>query len=134
MNIPDFTDTDRKIVSRILLERYSRLVTIQSADVELQLTPPSEALTTCPTLYWSELGAEFIVSKVADQRYRCQFFYSANEQFGTGRDVYDSLVDCVVTLLRVQADHQTTRAKKLTEVLGTRETLQDDDYDGPLVI
>ena len=41
MNIPDFTDTDRKIVSRILLERYNRLVTIQSADVELQLTPPN---------------------------------------------------------------------------------------------
>ena len=99
MNIPDFTDTEWQLVSQILLERYSRLVPLQSADVELQLDPASETLTTCPSLYWNELGAEFIVSKLADQRYRCQFFYSPDEQFGTGRDTYDNLGDCVTTVL-----------------------------------
>lgn len=134
MNIPDFTDTEFQLVNQILLERYSRLVPLQSADVELQLDPASEALTTCPALYWSELGAEFIVAKVADQRYRCQFFYSANEQFGTGREVYDNLGDCVTTLLQVQADHHGTRSAGLTETLGNKTPAQDDDYHGPVVI
>jgi hypothetical protein len=134
MNIPDFTDTEWQLVSQILLERYSRLVPLQAADVELQLDPASETLTTCPSLYWNELGAEFIVSKLADQRYRCQFFYSANEQFGTGRDAYDNLGDCVTNLLQLQADHHSTRASALTEALGNKAPEPDDSYHGPLVI
>lgn len=134
MNIPDFSDTEYQLVNQILLERYGRLVPLQAADVELQLDPASETLTTCPSLYWSELGAEFIVSKLADQRYRCQFFYSANEQFGTGRDVYDNLGDCVTILLQVQADHHGTRSAALTETLGNRAPEHDDSYHGPLVI
>ena len=136
MTIPDFTDSERKLVSQILLERYGRLVALQSADVELQLDPPSEQLTTCPTLYWKELGAEFIVSKVPGPLFRCLFFYSASEQFGTGRDVYDNLGDCVITLLRLQADHHATRPVSITEALGKQTPAQDqgDEYSGPLVI
>lgn len=134
MNIPDFTDTEWQLVNQILFERYSRLVPLQAVDVDLQLDPASEQLTSCPALYWEGLGAEFIVAKVADQRYRCQFFYSAQEQFGTGRDVYDNLGDCVTTLLRLQADHHGTRAAALTETLGNKSPAQDDAYHGPLVI
>jgi hypothetical protein len=134
MNIPDFTDAEWQLVNQILLERYGRLVQLQSADVELQLDPISETLTTCPSLYWNELGAEFIVSKLADQRFRCQFFYSADEQFGTGRDFYDNLGDCVTNVLQIQADHHGTRSAALTETLGNKTPEQDDDYHGPLVI
>ncbi|MCF8178712.1 MAG: hypothetical protein K9J74_09400 [Sulfuritalea sp.] len=134
MDIPDFTDAEWQLVSQILLERYSRLVPMQAADVELQLDPQSEHLTTCPSIYWNELGAEFIVSKLADQRFRCQFFYSANEQFGTGRDVYDNLGDCVTNLLQLQADHHGTRSSSLTETLGEKSPDQDDNYHGPIVI
>jgi hypothetical protein len=134
MNIPDFTDAEWQLVNQILLERYGRLVQLQSADVELQLDPTSETLTTCPSLYWNELGAEFIVSKLADQRFRCQFFYSADEQFGTGRDFYDNLGDCVTNVLQIQADHHGTRSAALTETLGNKTPEQDDDYHGPLVI
>ena len=134
MTIPDFTDAEWQLVNQILLERYGRLVQLQSADVELQLDPTSETLTTCPSLYWNELGAEFIVSKLADQRFRCQFFYSADEQFGTGRDFYDNLGDCVTNVLQIQADHHGTRSAALTETLGNKTPEQDDDYHGPLVI
>jgi hypothetical protein len=60
-----------------------------------------------------QLGAEFIVAKVGDQRFRCQFFYSENEIFGTGRDIYDNLGDCVTNVLQLQADHHATRAAAL---------------------
>ena len=134
MSVQDFTANERQLVSQILLERYGRVVLLQSADVELQLDPESERLTTCPALYWKALDAEFIVTKVADSRFRCQFFYSANEQFGTGQEVYDSLGDCVITLLRVQADHHLTRASSLTQTVGNQAPPQNEDYHGPLII
>ena len=134
MNIPDFTDSEFQLVSQILLERYSRLVPLQSADVELQLDPANETLTTCPSLYWNELGAEFIVSKLADQRFRCQFFYSADEQFGTGRDFYDNLGDCVTNVLQIQADHHATRAAALPEGAEKQPPTADEDYHGPVII
>ena len=122
MSVQDFTANERQLVSQILLERYGRVVLLQSADVELQLDPESEQLTTCPALYWKALDAE------------CQFFYSANEQFGTGQEVYDSLGDCVITLLRVQADHHLTRASSLTQTVGNQAPPQNEDYHGPLII
>jgi len=134
MSIPDFTDSEFQLANQILLERYGRLVALQAADVELQLDPASEELTTCPSLYWNELGAEFIVSKLAEQRFRCQFFYSAEEQFGTGRDFYDNLGDCITNLLQIQADHHGTRSAALTRTIGDKAPPQDEDYHGPLVI
>lgn len=132
--IPDFTGSECQLVNQILLERYGRIVPVQSADVELQLDPQSSNLTLCPALYWSELGCEFIVSKVASERFRCQFLYSANEQFGTGRDVYNNLGECVTTLLRLQADHSLTRSAAVANVPAAQEPGGDDDYLGPIVI
>ena len=134
MSIPDVTDSEFQLVNQILLERYSRLVPLQAADVELQLDPDSTTLTTCPSLYWNELGAEFVVSKRADHRFRCQFFYSVDEQFGTGRDFCDNPGDCVTNVLQIQADHHGTRSAALTDVIGEKSPLQDDDYHGPIVI
>ena len=42
-------------------------------------------------------------------RFRSQFYYSIGEQYGTGRD-FDDLAECVVTTLRLQADHEKDRA------------------------
>ena len=131
MSISDFTETEQKLVSTLLLKRYAKLVPLQLADSELQLDASSGDLTLCPTLYWSERGAQFVVSKVADGRYRSLFFYSEAEQYGTGRAEYDDLEDCVVTLLQVQADHERQLAN--VSVAATRANT-DADYHGPMVI
>lgn len=131
MPIPDFSDTEQKLVSTLLFKRYAKLVPLQLADSELQLDARSRKLTLCPTIYWSERGAQFVVCKVAADRYRSQFFYSEAEQFGTGRDVYDDLKDCVVTLLQVQSDHE----RQLANVSATATQADTDtDYHGPMVI
>lgn len=134
MSIPDFTDSEFQLANQILLERYSRLVPLQAVEVELLLDPEHKEPTPCPALYWNELGAEFIVAKIGAQRFRCQFFYSADEQFGTGRDFYDNLGDCVTNLLQIQADHHGTRSAALTETIGDKAPAQDEDYHGPIVI
>ena len=107
-DIEDFTDDEIKIVKATLLERYGKQVPVEQADTELRLDPTVPRLTTCPALYWedSENGVHFVVCKLGKMRYHSQFFYRGNEQFGTGVQSYDDLHQCVVTTLRVQADHK----------------------------
>ncbi len=128
---PDFTDTEQGLVARLLFQRYAKLVPLQLADSELRLDADSERLTLCPTLYWSERGAQFVVCKVAADRYRCQFFYSETEQYGTGSPEYHDLEKCVMTLLQVQSDHE----RQMANIASSANThLRDDDYSGPVVI
>jgi hypothetical protein len=134
MKIPEFTDREFQLVNQILFERYGRLVPLQTAEVELLLDPADKQPAACPALYWGELGAEFIVAKAGEQRFRCQFFYSENEVFGTGRDSYDNLGDCVTNLLQIQADHHGTRSAALSETLGDKAPTLDEDYHGPVII
>ena len=137
MSLPDFTDNEYQLANQILLERYNRIVPLQAVEVELLLKPEDKMPTPCPALYWSELGAEFVVAKMGDQRFRSQFFYSPSEIFGTGRELYDNLGDCVTTLLKLQADHHGTRAAALPEAL-TKENpaggADDGNYLPPIVI
>ena len=51
----------------------------------------------------------WVVETALKERDRSQFYYSLTEQYGTGRD-FDDLAGCVVTTLRLQADHEKDRA------------------------
>jgi len=107
--ISDYTGADRWVVESTLKERYGKPVTVELADSEIKLDPASNEITLCPTFYWQGPGVEFVIFKVAEGRYRSQFYYSLAEQYGTGRD-FDDLAECVVTTLRLQADHEKDRA------------------------
>jgi len=126
----DFTDSELKLVNQSLLERYGHAVAVETVDSEVQLDAEGEALTDCPTLYWQERGAHFVVIKIGESRFTCQFFYSETTQFGTGKPSYDNLGDCVITLLQVQADHE----QQMKGVRSGMTAADFDDYDGPLVI
>ena len=108
MAIADFTAADRWVVATALKERYGATIAVEPADSEIKLDPAAPDVTVCPTLYWEARGVEFVIFKIGDNRYRSQFFYSAREQFGTGRD-FDDLAECVTTTLRLQADHEKDR-------------------------
>jgi hypothetical protein len=107
--IPDITDSELWVVKATLRERYGKPVEVELADVELRLDPAVPELTLCPAMVWKEQGAGFVISKVGDNRFRCQFFYSVREQYGTGKAEYDDLLECVVALLKLQADHAAQR-------------------------
>ncbi|HUW76698.1 MAG TPA: hypothetical protein VMV70_08445 [Gallionella sp.] len=130
--IPDFTDAEHKLISGKLYERYGKLVPMQLADSELQFDELSGEPTLCPTIYWAECGAQFVVCKVAAERFRCQFFYSETEQYGTGHDQYDSLGDCVINLLQVQSDHERQMKSISSGVAPAKDS--DEGYHGPVVI
>lgn len=134
--VPEFSQAERELVEELLQQRYSRPVLPELADCELKLDPVSDEMTVCPTLYWSERGAHFVVCKVAQMRYRCQFFYADADQYGTGHDGYTDLRRCVLTLLRVQADHESQSAGVSSGATAADLAAQSDpdDYHGPLVI
>lgn len=109
-DIKEFSSHELAVVQETLFERYKRVVDVELADAELRLDPESSTLTERPTLFWQDDGVSFVVFKLDRFRYRCQFFYGHGEQFGTGREEYDDIGECVAVLLRVQADHQRERA------------------------
>ena len=107
--IADFNSAERWVIESALRERYGHLVQIELADSDLKLDPDAPVLTTCPTVFWSERGCNFLIFKTGEDRYRCQFYYSDEEQYGTGRAEYDELAECVSLLLKLQADHEKER-------------------------
>ncbi|NIR60490.1 MAG: hypothetical protein GWO02_13745 [Gammaproteobacteria bacterium] len=110
-DIPDYMETELDVVREALRGRYGEVPEIRLADADLRLDPDSTDLTPCPTVYWEKDECHFVVFKTGEGRYRCQFFYGVNEQYGTGVHEYNDLSECVVTLLRVQADHALDRQR-----------------------
>jgi len=102
----DLNAEEIQAVQDTLKERYGRPVSTELADVELRLDPAEGTLTSCPAIYWEDNDCHFVVCKIRNNRYHCQFYYRGYDQYGTGIREYNDLIDCTVTLLRVQADHQ----------------------------
>lgn len=112
-NIEDFNKNEMWVVEKTLEERYGKATEVEQALSELRLDPNSTELTDCPTLFWrDDSGANFVIFKVGDRRYRSLFYYRILEQFDTGVYEYDDLTECVVTLLQVHADYELTKAQK----------------------
>lgn len=103
--IPDFSDSEMWVIESTLQERYGSVPEIQLAETEMRLDRGKTELVPCPTVYWEINNCHFVIVKIGDRTYRCQFFYRIHQMYGTGRDQYDDLTECVVTLLQVQADH-----------------------------
>lgn len=108
-NIPDFNDTEIWGVETTLKERYGKTIDINLADAEIRLNPSERTLTSCPVICWSELGANFVVFKMGEKQYRPQFYYRGYQQFGTGKNKYDDIAECVTAVLQVQADYHTKK-------------------------
>ncbi len=108
-NIPDFEQTELEVIHSALQKRYGRDVDLELADSEVKLDPATPALTLCPTVYWKVNEISLVILKTDSSRYRGQFFYSDLEFHGTGVSEYANLSDCVMGLLRAQADHDLDR-------------------------
>lgn len=108
--IPDFTETERWTVQSTVDERFRESVELQVADSEIRMNPHDRELTTCPALYWKVGNCHFLLIKSGPSRFRCQFFFSVREEYGTGKSEYDNIAECIIALLQAQADHERERA------------------------
>jgi len=114
VSISPFTPSDIALVKAALKERFGRDVEVQEVETEVRLSPADRELTTCPALFWQEGGCSFVVAKSGEAAYRNMFFYSVKDRYGTGREEYDNLGDCVIILLKVQEDIARDRARELS--------------------
>ncbi|MCS6786317.1 MAG: hypothetical protein NZ524_04690 [Thiobacillaceae bacterium] len=114
MPIPPFSAADLNLVRAILKERYGREVEVQEVETEVRLSPADRELTLCPALFWKDEQemCAFVVARTGPSAYRAMFYYSVKDRFGTGREEYDSLGDCVVTMLKVQEEVARQRAQE----------------------
>lgn len=134
--IKPFSARERSLVSQTLLERFGHAVPLQPVDAELQLNLLKEEFALCPSIMWKENGANFIVFKTGDERFRCLFYYNEATQFGTGKDEFDNLGDCVVTLLQVHTD-QEEESRKVRNAMNSIDFSKANDgeeYHGPLIV
>lgn len=104
--IPDFTETEPWTLCTGLTERYGAPVDVQRGDGEVRLNPESSSLTTCPVADSAVGGANFVIFKIGETEYRSPFYYRARDPFSTGRDDYDNLGECVISLFQTQAGHE----------------------------
>lgn len=134
--IPQFTAREKNLVSQTLVERFGQPLPVQSIQSEIQLDLLKDELTLVPSLTWQEGVCHFVVFKTGDSRFRCQFYYTDAEQFGTAKTEYDSLGDCVIDLLQVQAKHEEERQRVLRGLNAVDFSRANDgeDYHGPLIV
>ncbi len=107
--IPEFTESELSVIRAALQERYPIPPEIELAESEMRLETEDRELSICPTIYWQARRCHFVICKTGPERYRNQFFYSVREQYGTGITEYMDLGECVLTVLRLQADHESQR-------------------------
>lgn len=134
--IRPFSAREKHLISQTLLERFGHAVPLEPVDAELQLNLLKEEFAFCPSIMWKENGANFIVFKTGDERYRCLFYYNEATLFGTGKDEYNNLGDCVVTLLQVHSD-QEEQSRKIRNSLNSIDFSKANDgeeYHGPLIV
>lgn len=107
-SVPDITDAEQWAVETTLKERWPKQgIEMQIADVEIRMYPTDRELTACPAMFWEVDKTSFVIVKVAEKTYRCQFYYRGYQQYGTGKSEFDDITDCVVTMLQVHADKET---------------------------
>jgi len=112
MSIPGFSAADLALTRATLKERFGRELEIAEVETEIRLFPGDRELTVCPALYWKDEGCAFVLSKTGPAGYRAMFFYSVKDRFGTGQEEYDTLGDCLITLLKVQEEVHRQRTEE----------------------
>ena len=112
MSIPGFSASDLSLARACLKERFGRDVEVSEVETEVRLSPADRELAQCPALYWKEEGCAFVVAKTGPATYRAMFFYSVKDRFGTGKEEYDNLGDCIIMMLKVQEEEHQRRSQE----------------------
>lgn len=130
LKIPDFTTTELWTLGQTLKERFGHEVEVALGDSEIRLHPDDRSLTVCPVAAWQESGTNYAIFKTGSSLYRAQFYYRGFQQYGTGKDEYDDFLQCVVTLLQVQSDHERNAALNPVDPgpVAKDGTVSDIDY------
>ena len=109
---PDFTKDEIRLITATLKERYGRDIEVQQADAEIRLNPAIPELTECPIVYWEVDKCHFVIARADKHHFINHFYYRLYQTYGTEKKRYDDLFDCVVSLLKSQAEYEEKELKQ----------------------
>lgn len=99
----DFSPTELKTIEKATSERWKD-VELHLADIEITRSASDENTTLCPAVVWETTDCTFVIIKVDEFVYKSVFYYLGTKQIDTGVSEYNDLKDCVLTLMKVQAN------------------------------
>jgi hypothetical protein len=103
--ISDFDEIETQQVQTHIDQRWpDEVITIELADVELELNEISTESTSYPTVVWQAEDCSFLVIKSGKKEFRGLFFYEDSEHFSTDQDYFTDINHCVMMLLQTQAE------------------------------
>ena len=108
----DFNATELNIIKDATSKRWKD-VDIHLADIEITRTAKDEKTTLCPAAVWETADCTFVVSKVDEFVYKSVFYYLGTKQIDTGISEYNDLSDCVLTLMKVQANFMLSNSSSI---------------------
>jgi len=103
--ITDFDATETQQVQSHIDQRWpDEVITIEIADVELELNEISSKSASYPTVVWQAEDCTFLLVKAGKKEFRGLFFYEDSQHFATDQDYFTEINHCVITLLQTQAE------------------------------
>ena len=102
--IPDFTDQQLSAIQRLINSHYGEETEMHLGDSELQLNPQAKQVESCPIIFWSACGCNFVIVRTGEDQYRAQYFYTPHEQVSTHQVFFTTVEDCASAVLREQSD------------------------------
>ena len=104
ITMTDYTEKEIEAVEEALRQRYRKDVDVYLADCEVQPDTSRNEVSEHPALFWQVQGCNFVVIKSDNDKFEGRFFYNPDEHFGGKRQKFTDVVNCVLNLLRDQAD------------------------------
>ncbi len=102
--VEDFNEHEINIAKKLIDNRWKNgNVNIHLADIEYT-KENEESPKPYPALVWEYKVTTFVILKIANLTYKSFFYYKNNKRFDTGVLEYNDLHECVMTIMKAQAD------------------------------
>ena len=100
----DYTDEEVVAIRTVLKQRYKQEIETFLADCEVQADPAKDDLIERPAIFWQAHNCNFVVVKMAEDRFEGHYFYRPDEHIASSQQTYTNAVNCTIALLQSQAD------------------------------
>ncbi len=101
--IPGFTNAEISVIRQVLTRAGLADTDLQLADSEVVLDNISRQPVICPSVFWHQQGANFVVAKTGPERYKSRLFFTPQDQHGTEIKEYRVLRECVEAVLELRS-------------------------------
>ena len=108
--VNDFSTTELNIIKKAIAGRWKD-INIHLADIDVAIASNDKKSTLCPAVVWETADCTFVIIKTAEFSYKNLFYYLGSQRFDTGIAQYNDLNECVLSLMKAQANFLLSKRK-----------------------